>query len=397
MARKARKKIEQKDIVGLRYFRKLLPLLDQLHESGCRRDRAGNRRLFFDQYTALLLLYFFNPILTSLRGIQQASKLKNVQKKLGCARASLGSLSEASRVFDADLLTGVIGELAEKLQPLKHDARLDDIQGLITLVDGTILPALPKIAGAMWLDENNKAFKGHAQFELLKGVPVRVDITDGNASEREQLAATLSGGRVYVLDRGFAAFWLFQDILEAHSSFVCRIRDNSVYEVIEDRPLADEAVEAAIVSDQIIRLGCQQKRGELTRPLRLVQVACTPRRKRYHSSRSGPEQGETLLIATDLLNVPAEIIALLYKNRWAIEIFFRYFKHMLGCRHLLSHHSNGIEIQTYTAIIACMLIALWTGRKPTLRTYEMICFYFTGLAHEEELLAHIRELKTQEA
>ena len=66
--------------------------------------------------------------------------------------------------------------------------------------------------------------------------------------------------------------------------------------------------------------------------------------------------------------------------RWTIEVFFRFFKHVLGCRHLLSHDPVGIQIQTYCAIIACMLINLWTGRKPTLRTYEMICHYFTGLA-----------------
>ena len=55
-------------------------------------------------------------------------------------------------------------------------------------------------------------------------------------------------------------------------------------------------------------------------------------------------------------------------GRWAIEIFFRFFKHLLGCRHLLSHSQNGIEIQAYCAINACLLISLWTGRKPTLRT-----------------------------
>ncbi len=79
------------------------------------------------------------------------------------------------------------------------------------------------------------------------------------------------------------------------------------------------------------------------------------------------------------------------------EIFFRFFKHMLGCRHLLSHDQNGIEIQTYCAIIACLLIALWTNKKPTLRKYEMICFYFIGLADEEELMAHIEKLKRQDA
>ncbi|OYV85682.1 MAG: hypothetical protein B7Z73_13090 [Planctomycetia bacterium 21-64-5] len=66
----------------------------------------------------------------------------------------------------------------------------------------------------------------------------------------------------------------------------------------------------------------------------------------------------------------------------------------MNCRHLLSHSENGIQIQTYCAIIACMLLSLWTGRKPTRRTYEMVCFYFIGLADEEELLAHLAKLKT---
>jgi len=82
-------------------------------------------------------------------------------------------------------------------------------------------------------------------------------------------------------------------------------------------------------------------------------------------------------------------------NRWnsALLYRFRFFKHILGCRHLLSDSPHGIEIQTYCAIIACMLISLYTGRKPTLRTYEMVCYYFTGLADEEELLAHIAKIK----
>jgi hypothetical protein len=66
--------------------------------------------------------------------------------------------------------------------------------------------------------------------------------------------------------------------------------------------------------------------------------------------------------------------------------------HEEGCRHLLSHCTNSTEIQTYLSIITCLSIALWLGRRPTLRTYEMICFYFTGLASEEELPRHIAQL-----
>jgi IS4 transposase len=261
-------------------------------------------------------------------------------------------------------------------------------------VDGSLLPALPKLAEAMWLNEQHRAFKMHTHFELLKSVPVRMDLTDGNSNEREVLESCLQPGRTYVMDRGYAKFQLFAEILQAESSFVCRVRDNSVVEEVESRPLSDVAVRAGIVRDRAVRFPGAAK--VLDRPLRLVEVRCTPhRRAGGHTGRGGPEQGETLLIASDLLDVPVEVIALIYKHRWAIETFFRFFKHVLGCRHLLSHCTNGIEIQVYLGIIACLLIGLWTGRKPTLRTYEMICFYFTGLASEEELLAHIKNLALQ--
>jgi hypothetical protein len=394
MPRKRNPKIREKDLQGFKHFKNLLPVLERLHDNACERDRAQNRKLHFDQHVALILLYFFNPIVTSLRGIQRTSELAKVQRKLGCSRASLGSLSEANRVFDPELLRELIGDLVETLSPMRNDTRLDEIQGILTLVDGTLLRALPKLVAAMWRDEKHKAFKLHTHFELLKGVPVRMDLTDGNASERDVLAESLQRDRVYVMDRGYAKFALFQKVIDAKSSFVCRIRDNSVFEVLDERELSREALDAGVVRDAVVRFPNGQE--VLDRPLRIIEVECKPHRKASgKTGRGGPEQGETILIATDLLDVPPEVIALIYRYRWAIEIFFRFFKHVLGCRHLLSHAPNGIEIQTYVAIIACLLIALWTGGKPTLRTYEMLCFYFIGLADEEELLAHIAKLHPQ--
>jgi len=96
MPRAARPPIIESDITGLKYFRQIAPLLERLHDDACERDTVGNRKLFFDHYAMLMLLYCFNPIVTSLRGLQQASELKNVQKKLGCSRAALGSLSQSS-------------------------------------------------------------------------------------------------------------------------------------------------------------------------------------------------------------------------------------------------------------------------------------------------------------
>ncbi len=94
-----RKDVTDEDVVGLKYFRRLLPLFERLRGVGCERDKAGNRTLTMDQYCSLILLYLFNPVVVSLRSLQQASELKKVQKKLGCARASLNELKGTGVVF----------------------------------------------------------------------------------------------------------------------------------------------------------------------------------------------------------------------------------------------------------------------------------------------------------
>jgi hypothetical protein len=391
MARKRKKAIRERDLQGFKYFQKLLPLLDRLHEHRLERDKAGNRILHYDQYLALILLFFFNPIVTSMRGLVQASSLQKVRKKLGVSSTSLGSFSEAGSVFDAELLQPIIRELGEELKPLPHDARLDALPGILTAVDGTELSALAKLAGTLI---EGRDIKLHTHFEPLTGVPVEMDLTAAGDSEVENLLGRLLPGRVYVKDRGYACFRLFQAIVDIGSWFVCRIRDNSVYEVVEERPLSKEAQAAGVLSDQIVWLGSEGKREELKQPVRVIRIACVPHRKRSgHTGRGGPEQGEFLLMATNLLDLPAEVIGLIYRKRWTVELFFRFYKHILGCRHLLSRRPNGIEIQVYMAIIVCMLIALWTHRKPTRRTVEMIRFYFTGWATEEELVAHIAKLQ----
>jgi hypothetical protein len=391
-----RAKIKESQLQGFKYFKAISGMLEGLHEAGCQRDLAGNRLLHMDQYMSLLLLYMFNPICTSLRALQQASELQKVQRILGCPRSSLGSLSEAARVFDSALMRDIIENLSERLEPISVDTGFDDLAGIITAVDGTLIKGVSKMTWALWNGEQ-KAVKAHAQFDIEKYVPVAITVTEGNAGEQAVLAKNLEPGRIYVKDRGYAGFALFQQILDNHSSFVCRLRDNTVYQCLEEYEITTDARAAGIVFDKKVVLGSDAKtREHLSSPLRLIAIKCTPHKKRYKLGRGGPRQSETLLIATDLFDRDADVIALIYKHRWAIEIFFRFFKHVLGCRHLLSYDRNGIELQTYAAIIACMLIALWTGRRPTLRTYEMLCWYFTGMADEEELLAHIECLQKQD-
>ena len=391
-----RQEIHQRDLQGFKYFKKIRAMLGRLHRAGCGRDRAHNRLLHMDEYCLLLLLYMFNPICVSLRALQQASGLKKVQKVLGVSRSSLGSLSEAARVFDSELLLGLIQDLGAQLRPLPHDASLDDLCGaVVTLTDGTVLEALPKVAAVLGLGGPSPAFKAHVEFELLTGAPVAATLTDVYADERKVLESNLRSGRLYVKDRGYADYGLFQKVLDAGSHFVCRLKDNSVFDVVQERELSDEALKAGVVRDAVVWLGGSATRSKLRQQVRIVEVECRPHRKPSKTGRGGPERGDTILIVTDLLDVPAEVVAMLYEHRWQIEIFFRTFKHLLGCRHLLSHCQNGIELQVYTAIVACLLIALYTGRKPTQRTYEMLAWYFMGWADDDELETHMAKLKKE--
>jgi hypothetical protein len=393
---------------GFKYLLNVMPLLEKLHDCGAQRDSAGNRTLFYDQYVSLMLVAMFSPSIDAMRAICRASDLKNVQKKLGVKRVSLGSFSESSHVFDPDLLLEVIQSLLGKLHPTGRDERLKDINYLLTIVDATLIKALPKMVEAAWADNcdgtRRFAWKLHTQFEIDKHVPTRIDITSplngGKADEAAVLRANLQPGRCYVLDRYFTQFTLFNEIHAIESSYVCRIRDNCTVDVVEERELSKEALDAGVVRDAIVKLGTASKENKRpNHPVRLIEVECVPHEKRggRKGKTAGPPCKETLLIATDLVDAPAEVIALIYRHRWTIEIFFRFFKHLLGCRHLYSQHPKGVAIQVYCAIIACLLLNLWTGAKPTKATLEMFAWYFSGWADEEELEAHLRKLQKNPA
>jgi hypothetical protein len=388
MARKRKTPVKAKDLQGFKYFDAVLPLLARLHEAGAADDRAGNRRLFFDQYVALLLLYFFNPTLTSLNGLLQASALDKVKKIAGSQHVSKGSFSEAQGVFDASLLEGIIAELAEQVAPVSPPEDFAALRDLVA-VDGSLLPALPRMAWALWLDDQHTAAKMHVHFEVLRGIPVSVSVTVGNGSETQQLRLKLQSGRLYVIDRGYAEYRLFQQIIDAKSSFIGRLCENAVWELVDERPISAKARAAGVVRDCVVWLGCEQSGKVFEQPLRVVEVAT--------GKTAAGGKPEVLLLVTDRMDLDAELVALGYRFRWSVELFFRWLKRIVGMRHLIAESANGVRIQVYVAIIASLLLSLWVGKKPTKRTFEMFCLFFAGWASEQELLAHIDKLHQQDA
>lgn len=388
---------ETESLQGVRFLQRLGPLLARLRGDGCQRDRAGNRELFYDQACSLILLTFFNPSLKTLRDLQAASRLRQVRQKLGCRETSLGSLSEALRVFDSELLVEIIQELLEQIpQSPAADPRLKVLAQVPTAVDGTMLRQLPQITQACFATRRDRGWKLHTHFEVLRGVPIRAVLTDasgqGPASEKAVLRAGLQADRTYITDRGYEDFSLFNAIVAAGSSYVCRVRNDHHFTADETRPLTEEARAAGVLEDAVGRMGSpNSKRIEHPdhRQRRLV-VRIVPHPKRGGRRRTAATQD--LALVTNLLDVPAEVIVLLYRFRWLVELFFRWLKCVLSCRHLVSENANGIEIQMYCALIACLLIQLAGGDvKPNQWTYKLLCLYVQGWADEDEVLAHLRQ------
>lgn len=85
------------------------------------------------------------------------------------------------------------------------------------------------------------------------------------------------------------------------------------------------------------------------------------------------------------------MIAFLYEYRWTIEVFFRFLKQILGCRHLLSTRIEGIQIQVYAAVICCMLLNALTGKKPTKWMITLMSLYLQGLAGDDDVLRELNK------
>jgi hypothetical protein len=404
-AAKAKDPIDPRQLSHLKKLRHLLPLLASLRDSGCARDAAGNRDLHFDEYVTLVLLYLFNPMIDSVRTLQRATAIDKLAEQLGVKRFSLGSFSESCRVFEPERLKAVIAQLAGELRPLHADPRLKQhLDHTLTIADGTVLDALTKVTESFWMkfkdDSPKHAWKLHVQFEVDTLCPAAdgIELTDarnsGRSDEKHVLRTKLKGGHCYVTDRWFAQFTLFNEINAIGSSYVCRGKENSAFEVIEERVLSDADLAAGIVRDATVRMGLSSKpQDKPNHPMRIVVIEAEPHEKRggRKGKTAGPGNKGTIVLLTNLLDVPAEIVALIYQYRWTIEVFFRFFKQTLGCRHLISQRIEGIQIQVYCAVIACMLINLWTGKRPGKQMINMLAWYFMGIATAAEVEAFLNE------
>jgi hypothetical protein len=291
---------------------------------------------------------------------------------------SLASFSAMQQVVEPELLAGVLREMSAEAGPVFGDKRVrQHVQELIAN-DGTLLPALPRMAWSLWQNPQNRAGKLHLEFSVWRQVPVEFTVTDANTSERAVWKSKLRKGACYVNDRNYSHdYRLIGDVQKAQAFFVLRLHNNALFTPLESaRVLSEADRQAGVVEDIKVRLGSDPDGPEG----RLVRVEA---------------DGHTFLLFTNLQDLTAELVALIYRYRWQIELFFKWIKGVLGCRHWMAESIQGMTLQIYCALVASVLLVLWTGRKPTKRQWEALQLYWVGCVSLDELSRVLRIEKSK--
>ncbi len=337
------------------------------------------RKLQLAEYLSLFLFALVNPILSTTRAICAASKLPRVQRELSGGPVSLGSFSEAQHLTDPVWLEELFTRLAAQVVgPGPRDPHQAWQQWFAR--DGSLLSALPRMHWALFGGGKakksglaNNAVRLHLSFNLLDDKPSALRVTDGKTCERKTWKAQWEPGAAYVGDRYYAEdYQCLRQLMDLGCAFIVRLRDEAVITVIEELPVTEKDRAAGVVRQARVQLG--RKLCDRIDNVRVVWV---------QSATAGELR---LLTNLSVSQMPAELVSLMYRQRWQIEGFFKWLKCLLGCRHWLAESQRGVTIQLYLALIAALLLQLATGQRPNKRMLELIQLYQMGWASIHDLI-----------
>ena len=349
------------------FRRRVLPLLKAKAATATEEDTR--RILFADDYFCLFLFAILNPVITSMRALCHVShcgKMREVSR----APVSPAAFSDGQHMFDAQILEKVVRQLAQENQGRGQggDARVRHALAVLTAVDGTVLRAVPRMAWAP-AGGSGTAIRLHLHFNVFDQIPEAWPITPGNVCEPKVFAQTVEPGAMIVADRNYGHDFALLARLQARGiHFVLRLFNNLVLTPVGPERLLSEADRrAGVVWDRQVRFGVHGD-GPV---LRVVRVEAN---------------GDVFHLVTTREDLSAELIGLIYRQRWQIELFFKWIKMILNCRHWLAESPAGVEIQIYCVLIASLLLMLWTGQRPNKRMVESLRYYWMGLATAEDLV-----------
>lgn len=254
-------------------------------------------------------------------------------------------------------LTEVFGHLvkqAGKALPSEY-AHL----GNLVCIDGSLIDAVLSMEWADYRSGSKKA-KAHVGFDINRGIPRKIYLSDGKEGERPFVDKILEKGETGVMDRGYQSHDHFDQWQVAEKFFVCRIRENTHKTVIRENAVTADSI---VFYDRVVLLGANGV-NQTEKELRLVG---------YHVD------GKDYWIATNRYDLTAEDVAHAYKLRWSIETFFGWWKRHLKVYHLIARSEYGLMVQILGGLI----------------TYLLLAIYCREQHHEPVSISRVRELRNQ--
>lgn len=339
------------------FLRLLAPLRAILHAIAPLEAR-GNRPLqmeFDDQLNALI--YFHLEEHTSGRHLLQTLKEDDFARQHVAPEAGIGKSSffEALNSRGLDQLMAVFQALQTQAAGILP-AEFKHLGDLVA-IDGSLIDA---VLSMNWADyrQGAKKAKTHMGFDVNRGIPQKIFLTDGKGDERPFVSQILVSGQTGVMDRYYQCHKNFDLWQEENKHFVCRIREKTIKTVIRLNPTAPTG---AVFYDAVVLLGT---RG-------VNQTASSLRVVGYRV------EGKEYWVATDRHDLSAQEVAEVYKLRWNIETFFGWWKRHLKVYHLIARSEHGLMVQLLAGLITYLLLAIYCHEQH----------------HEKVSIKRVRELR----
>jgi hypothetical protein len=312
-----------------------------------RRHAADSARLEFSAWEHFAAMMFAQlTYRESLRDIEAClGSQPEAGYHLGFRRpVRRSTLAYANEHRDWRLYAALAQQLMAKARKLYQDEPTGlEMEGEVYALDATMIDlSMALCPWANW-NHNDAAVKMHTLLDLRGPLPSLVTITRGNLNEMAWLdALPLEAGGFYLMDRGYLDLRRLQRFTREGAFFVIRERPDLHYYVRQSRPVDRSGL---IRADQTIHFNGPDSRRNWPGPMRRVTIF-DPERKRHFA------------FWTNQWMLPPAIIAELYRNRWRIEIYFRWIKQNLRIRHFYGTSPNAVRLQLWIAICAYLAVAI---------------------------------------
>jgi hypothetical protein len=254
------------------------------------------------------------------------------------------NLAYANEHRDARLFADVTTVLMRRAQRLyaAEPSRLE-LDGDLFAIDATLIDlSLALFPWARW-QGTQAAVKLNVMLAVTSDLPTFCTLVAGTRHDVHFLdEISIQPGSYYCLDRGYVDYARLHRFTAAKAWFVTRAKSNTRFYVSVSRPVNEQT---GVHCDQTIKLNGYQTRRDYPEPLRRI---------RYHDTKTEL----TLVFLTNNFDLPALTIALIYRHRWRIELFFKWLKQHLRLRGFFSNTPNGVAVQIWTALSAYLLVAI---------------------------------------